>query len=271
MTARVMGARAALHMWEEPCISGSRGSGTVFFSGCTLGCVYCQNQPIAAGKMGKAVSLEHLAEIFLQLQEQGAANINLVTAGHFAPQTAYALRLAKKQGLRLPVVYNSGGYESIEALEILKDLVDVWLPDFKYMDPQLAKQYSHAEDYPTAAKKAIAWMARQAGPCRFDKEGYAVGGVIVRHLILPGHTRDSLKILQYLHQQYGERIYISIMNQYTPLPHVKPYPELNRRVTKREYQKVLDGALELGITCGFFQEGETAEESFIPLFDCRGI
>ena len=271
MTAEVMGARAALHMWEEPCISGARGSGAVFFSGCSLGCVFCQNRPIAAGEVAKPVPLSRLTEIFLELQEQGAANINLVTAGHFAPQTAWALAEAKRRGLRIPVVYNSSGYESKEALETLGDLVDVWLPDFKYMDPGLSKKYSHAEDYPRTACQAVDWMARRAGLCEFDEEGYVQKGVIVRHLILPGHTKDSMAVLKYLHERYGDSIYISIMNQYTPLPQVEAYPELARRVTKREYEKVLDYALELGISNGFFQEGETARESFIPLFDYEGL
>lgn len=271
MSAEVMGARAALHMWEEPCISGTKGSGTVFFSGCTLGCVFCQNRPIARGEVGKSISRQRLCEIFLELQAKGAANINLVTAGHFAPQTAAALRMARDRGLKIPVVYNSSGYESLKALEILGDVVDVWLPDFKYMDPGLAKKYSRAEDYPEAAMAAVDWMVRQAGPCVFDSEGYVVRGVIVRHLILPGHTKDSRAILRYLHERYKEEIWISIMNQYTPLSHVEKYPELNRRVTKREYGKVLDEALELGIVNGFFQEGETAKDSFIPLFDYEGI
>lgn len=271
MTAEVMGARAALHMWEEPCISGARGSGAVFFSGCSLGCVFCQNRPIAAGEVAKPVPLSRLTEIFLELQEQGAANINLVTAGHFAPQTAWALAEAKRRGLRIPVVYNSSGYESKEALETLGDLVDVWLPDFKYMDPGLSKKYSHAEDYPRTACQAVDWMVRRAGLCEFDEEGYVQKGVIVRHLILPGHTKDSMAVLKYLHERYEDSIYISIMNQYTPLPQVEVYPELTRRVTKREYEKVLDYALELGISNGFFQEGETARESFIPLFDYEGL
>lgn len=272
MSAEVMGARAALHMWEEPCISGTKGSGTVFFSGCTLGCVFCQNRPIAGGEVGKPISRQRLCEIFLELQAKGAANINLVTAGHFAPQTAAALKMARDRGLKIPVVYNSSGYEGLEALEILGDVVDVWLPDFKYMDPGLAKKYSRAEDYPEAAMAAVDWMVRQAGPCVFDSEGYVVRGVIVRHLILPGHTKDSRAILRYLHERYGEKIWISIMNQYTPLSHVvEKYPELNRRVTKREYGKVLDEAMELGIVNGFFQEGETAKDSFIPLFDYEGI
>ncbi|CCZ32427.1 radical SAM domain protein [Firmicutes bacterium CAG:646] len=271
MGVAVQGARAALHMWEEPCISGKKGSGAIFFSGCTLKCVFCQNREIAEGKYGKEISSQRLTEIFLELQGKGAANINLVTAGHFVVPVKEALLRAKEQGLAIPVIYNSGGYERVETLRFLEPVVDVWMPDFKYMDGRLAREYSKAEDYPQTAKKALEEMVRQAGECRFDKEGYIQKGVIVRHLILPGHTRDSMEILSYLHKTYGEHIYISVMNQYTPLPQVKDLEPLNRKVTRREYRRVLDFALELGIEQGYFQEGETAKESFIPLFDYEGL
>lgn len=271
MGVAVQGARAALHMWEEPCISGKKGSGAIFFSGCTLKCVFCQNWEMAEGKYGKEISSQRLTEIFLELQGKGAANINLVTAGHFVVPVKEALLRAKEQGLAIPVIYNSGGYERVETLRFLEPVVDVWLPDFKYMDGRLAREYSKAEDYPQTAKKALEEMVRQAGECRFDKEGYIQKGVIVRHLILPGHTRDSMEILSYLHKTYGEHIYISVMNQYTPLPQVKDLEPLNRKVTRREYRRVLDFALELGIEQGYFQEGETAKESFIPLFDYEGL
>ena len=271
MGVAVQGARAALHMWEEPCISGKKGSGAIFFSGCTLKCVFCQNREIAEGKYGKEIFSQRLTEIFLELQGKGAANINLVTAGHFVVPVKEALLRAKEQGLAIPVIYNSGGYERVETLRFLEPVVDVWLPDFKYMDGRLAREYSKAEDYPQTAKKALEEMVRQAGECRFDKEGYIQKGVIVRHLILPGHTRDSMEILSYLHKTYGEHIYISVMNQYTPLPQVKDLEPLNRKVTRREYRRVLDFALELGIEQGYFQEGETAKESFIPLFDYEGL
>ena len=271
MGVAVQGARAALHMWEEPCISGKKGSGAIFFSGCTLKCVFCQNREIAEGKYGKEISSQRLTEIFLELQGKGAANINLVTAGHFVVPVKEALLRAKEQGLAIPVIYNSGGYERVETLRFLEPVVNVWLPDFKYMDGRLAREYSKAEDYPQTAKKALEEMVRQAGECRFDKEGYIQKGVIVRHLILPGHTRDSMEILSYLHKTYGEHIYISVMNQYTPLPQVKDLEPLNRKVTRREYRRVLDFALDLGIEQGYFQEGETAKESFIPLFDYEGL
>ena len=271
MDSTVRGARAALHMWEEPCISGEKGSGAVFFSGCTLGCVFCQNRQIADGTCGKEISVERLSDIFLELQEKGAANINLVTASHFVLPVIPALEYAKSRGLKIPVVYNTGGYEKVETLRMLEGIVDVWLPDFKYMDSKLSEKYSRAKDYPEVAARALEEMVRQAGNCIFDEAGYIQKGVIVRHLILPGHTEDSKAVLQYLYETYKNKIYISVMNQYTPLPHTADMPPLNRRVTKREYDRVLDYALSLGIEQGYFQEGETAEESFIPLFDYEGL
>lgn len=265
-------ARASLHMWEEPCISGTAGSGTVFFSGCNLRCIFCQNYHIALGEAGREISTKHLAEIFLSLQAQGANNINLVTPTHFVPQILLALQSAKEHGLTIPIVYNSSGYESTETLRLLEGYVDIYLPDFKYMDPALSLKYSHAQDYFTKAKESLAEMVRQAGSPVFDPAtGLMKGGVIVRHLLLPGHTKDSKKILRYLHTTYGNQIFISIMNQYTPLPQVKELPELNRRVSPAEYERVLDFALRIGIENGFFQEGETASDSFIPEFDERGL
>lgn len=271
MDSTVRGARAALHMWEEPCISGEKGSGAVFFSGCTLGCVFCQNRQIADGTCGKEISVERLSDIFLELQEKGAANINLVTASHFVLPVIPALEYAKSRGLKIPVVYNTGGYEKVETLRMLEGIVDVWLPDFKYMDSKLSEKYSRAKDYPEVAARALEEMVRQAGNCIFDEAGYIQKGVIVRHLILPGHTEDSKAVLQYLYETYKNKIYISVMNQYTPLPHTADMPPLNRKVTKREYDRVLAYALSLGIEQGYFQEGETAEESFIPLFDYEGL
>ncbi len=271
MDARVTLARASLHMWEEPCISGKKGSGAVFFSGCPLGCIFCQNRDIASARAGRAVTVEHLAHIFLDLQDQGAANLNLVTGVHFVPQIIEALDLAREQGLSLPVVYNSGGYEKKETLGLLSGYVDVYLPDFKYMDASLAARFSHAADYPEAAREAVSEMVRQTGPCVFDEEGYIRKGTIVRHLILPGHTKDSCRILDYLLKTYGDDIYISLMNQYTPMSRSFPWHELNRKLTRREYEKVLTYALEHGLTNGFFQEGETARESFIPPFDLTGV
>lgn len=271
MDSTLRAARAALHMWEEPCISGEKGSGAVFFSGCGLRCCYCQNHEIAIGSQGKEITAMRLADIFMELEQKGAANINLVTGAQYIPQIIAALEKAKARGMSLPVVYNSSGYEKVPSLQLLKGYVDIYLPDFKYMEAELAARYSHAPDYPETAKKAIQEMIGQTGSCSFGKDGYLKKGTIVRHLILPGHTRNSIEVLRYLHSEYGNRIYISIMNQYTPVCFQEKYPELNRKVTRREYDKVLKEAIGLGIENGFFQEGKTAQESFIPAFDCEGV
>lgn len=271
MDSRVYVARAALHMWEEPCISGEKGSGAVFFSGCCLRCCFCQNREIAEGKTGKEISVQRLSDIFLELQQKGAANLNLVTAGHYLPQVLEALDLAREKGLRLPVVYNCGGYEDVQALKLLEGYVDVYLPDFKYLDRSFAQALSKAPDYPETAIQAIREMIRQTGPCVFDEEGYIRRGTIVRHLILPGHTRNSKAVLQYLKETYGDTIYVSIMNQYTPVWKQEHFLELNRKVTKREYEKVLEEALSLKLEHAYIQEGDTADESFIPPFDLEGV
>lgn len=271
MDSRIYAARAALHMWEEPCISGEKGSGAVFFSGCGLRCIFCQNREIAIGKDGKEISVEKLGEIFLNLEKQGAANINLVTGAHYVPQIREALSIAKEKGLSVPVVYNSSGYEKVETLKLLEGYVDVYLPDFKYMEASLAEAFSNAPDYPERAKEAVEEMVRQTGNCVFNEEGYIEKGTIVRHLILPGHTVNSKKVLDYLHNTYGNKIFISIMNQYTPVYEQKVYKELNRKVTEREYKKVLDHALEIGVENGFWQTGDTAKESFIPSFNYEGL
>lgn len=283
MTDRLKVARAALHMWEEPCISGERGSGAVFFSGCTLRCVFCQNYKIAAAKVGKYITVDELADIMLRLQDNQANNINLVTPTHYAGQIAEALIKAKDRGLKIPVVYNTSAYENVDTLKIMDGLVDVYLPDFKYMDGKLALKYSNAENYPETAKAALREMVRQVGnPDMYGdddtlvKEGYVESGimkkgVIVRHLILPGYTKESRNVIKYLYDTYKDDIYISIMNQYTPLEHVKAYKELCRKVTKKEYDKVVDYAIDIGVTNAFIQEGGTAKESFIPEFDFTGL
>ena len=264
-------ARAALHMWEEPCISGEKGSGAVFFTGCGLRCCFCQNRDIAIGKSGKEITVDRLSDIFLELEEKGAANINLVTAVQYIPQIIVALEKARKKGFHLPVVYNSSGYEEVSTIKSLEGYVDVYLPDFKYAEPELAAAYSNAPEYPKIAGMAIDEMVRQTGACIFDNEGYMIKGTMVRHLILPAHTKNSIKVMEYLYETYGDKIYISIMNQYTPVYKQEKYKELNRKVTAREYEKVLDAALKLGISNGFFQEGDTAKESFIPAFDYEGV
>lgn len=270
-TDQIMAARAALHMWEEPCISGTRGSGTVFLSGCSLRCVFCQNTSIASGQIGKPISIERLSEIFLELQKQNAANINLVTPTHFVPQIAAALDLAKEQGLSIPVVYNCSGYETVETLRKMEKYVDIYLPDFKYMSPVLSAKYSHAPDYFEVAKNAVEEMVRQTGECQFDDDGMMKRGTIVRHLVMPGYIKDSMKVVEYLYTTYKDRIYISLMNQYTPLKRAADYPEINRRLTTYEYDKVVSYAISLGIVNGYIQKGKTAKESFIPAFDYQGI
>lgn len=271
-------ARAAAHFWEEPCLSGQRGSGTVFFSGCSLGCVFCQNREISRPSPGrplpgKPVSPGRLAEIFLELQERGVHNINLVTPSHFAPQIAAALRQARRLGLILPVVYNSGGYDRPETLALLDGQVNIYLPDFKYWSGELAGRYSKAPDYPAAARQAIAEMYRQVGPPRFDSQGMMTGGLMVRLLLLPGCLEDAKAVLSYLFSTYANGIFYSVMNQYTPPPSadLAPYPELSRPVASWEYEALLDYAEELGIENAFIQEGGAVSESFIPAFDGSGL
>ncbi len=270
-TEEVVVARAALHFWEEPCISGDEGSGTVFFSGCALGCIYCQNYNIANNKIGKIISIERLAEIFLELQEELANNINLVTPSHYILQIIEALDIARKKGFQLPVVYNSSGYEKVESLALLENYIDVYLPDFKYYDSGPATKYSNCPDYFTYASKAIKEMVRQVGTPVFNTKGVLEKGVIVRHLCLPGYLEDSKKIIKYLYETFGGTIYISIMNQYTPLKNVEDFPEINRTITEDEYNELIDYAIELGVENGFIQEGDTASESFIPQFDEEGV
>lgn len=247
-------------------ISGAHGSGTVFFSGCPLGCVYCQNRKISNGENGVAVTTEELTHIYLKLQEMGANNINLVTPTHYALAVRESVLDAKKRGLQLPIVYNTGGYEKVETLKMLEGIVDIYLPDFKYFGSEISARYSDAPDYFEVAKKAMDEMKRQAGEPVVEN-GLMKRGVIVRHLVLPGYTEDSKKVIRYLYETYGDSIYLSIMNQYTPLENVKDYPEINRRITEEEYDEVVDFAIGLGVENAFIQEGETAEESFIPDFE----
>ena len=272
-TAEIVAARAALHMWEEPCISGDAGSGAVFFSGCSMGCIFCQNHNIAEAKAGKIITIERLSQIFLELQGEGAANINLVTPTHYVPQIIEALEMARKAGLDLPVVYNTSGYEKVETLRRLNGYVDVYLPDFKYLDPEHAKKYSGAEDYPEVAKAALEEMVRQTGNPVFNDAGIMTKGVIVRHLLLPGCLRDARRIVKYLYETYGDQIYMSLMNQYTPLDTLnrEKYPELAKKVTKKAYDVLVDYAIDLGVEQAFIQEGETAKESFIPDFSYEGV
>ena len=264
-------ARAALHFWEEPCISGDAGSGAVFFSGCPLHCVFCQNENIANGTVGKEIALERLVDIFLELQEKRANNINLVTPGHFVPQIVKALDQARREGLTLPVVYNTSSYETVDTIKMLEGYVDIYLPDFKYMDSTLSAMYSRAKDYPSVAKQALSEMVRQQPDVVIDDAtGLIQKGVIVRQLLLPGHVNDAKAVLKYLYDTYHDHVYISMMSQFTPIA-LKDYPEINRTVTRREYERLVDYALEIGITNAFIQEGDVAKDSFIPAFDCEGV
>lgn len=261
-------ARAALHMWEEPIISGERGSGTVFFSGCSLRCVFCQNSEISRGIAGKTVDSKRIAEIMLELQGKGAHNINFVTPTHFAPTVRESVILARKAGLTVPIVYNTSSYDTLDTLRSLEGIVDVYLPDLKYYLPKTARLFSLAEDYPAVAKAAIAEMVRQC-PLPEIKNGIMKRGVIVRILLLPGHVAEAKLSLKYLFDTYGDGIYISLMSQYTPMKNSKP--PLDRRVTRAEYCDLVDYAERLGVKNGFTQEFGVAEESFIPPFDNTGV
>ena len=264
-------ARAALHFWEEPCISGEEGSGTVFFSGCTMGCIFCQNREISRGEAGLEISVERLAEIFIELSEKGANNINLVTPMHYAPSIISALDIAKSKGLDLPIVWNTGGWELRDSVAAVKDHADIWLTDLKYFDSALGEKFSRAQNYFEIASAALDQMVFQTGEPSFDDRGMMKKGVIVRHLMLPGHLDDTKNVLRYLHETYGDKIWISIMNQYTPLCSDERYPELFRSVSDEEYDEAIDFACELGIENAFVQEGGTVGESFIPPFDLEGV
>ena len=271
VSSEIMVARAALHYWEEPCISGKRGSGAVFFSGCSLHCVFCQNREISDGKAGKVISKERLSDIFIELAGKGANNINLVTPGQYIPDIVWAVNDAKSRGMKLPIIYNTSGYENVTELKLLEGIVDVYLPDFKYMDSTLSAMYSRAKDYPSVAKQALSEMVRQQPDVVIDDStGLIQKGVIVRQLLLPGHVNDAKAVLKYLYDTYHDHVYISMMSQFTPIA-LKDYPEINRTVTRREYERLVDYALEIGITNAFIQEGDVAKDSFIPEFDCEGV
>ena len=304
MGRKIRAARASLHQWEEPCISGKTGSGTVFFAGCSLGCIYCQNAAISfSGRTRRQpdrksseekpsleeirpedfpeISEERLSGIFLELQRKGASNINLVTAAHFVPQVVLALLKVKNSvsewngdngnQLRIPVVYNTSGYELPETIDLMEGLTDIYLPDFRYLSPDLAREYSQAADYPEYAARALERMVRQVGTPVFSDDGMMKRGVIVRVLLLPGHVAEACRIVDYLYQTYGNDIYISLLNQYTPMPAVKNNKLLGRKVTAREYSRLVDHAISIGIVNGYIQEGGTAAESFIPSFNGEGI
>ena len=271
VSSEIKVARAALHYWEEPCISGKRGSGAVFFSGCSLHCVFCQNRAISDGKEGKVISKERLSDIFIELADKGANNINLVTPGQYIPDIVWAVNDAKSRGMKLPIIYNTSGYENVTELKLLEGIVDVYLPDFKYMDNMLSARNSRAKDYPSVAKQALSEMVRQQPDVVIDDAtGLIQKGVIVRQLLLPGHVNDAKVVLKYLYDTYHDHVYISMMSQFTPIA-LKDYPEINRTVTRREYERLVDYAIKIGITNAFIQEGDVAKDSFIPAFDCEGV
>lgn len=264
-------ARAALHFWEEPCLSGSRGSGAVFFTGCPLHCVYCQNKAVSDAQNGKAITPERLSEIFLELQAQGAHNINLVTGVQYIPHIISALTHAKQNGLNIPIVYNSGGYEKTQTLKMLDGLIDIYLPDIKTLNELTARRYYHAPDYPQTALSAAEEMFRQTGAVQTDDDGIMKKGVIIRHLVLPNHTEEALDVIDAVYDRYGDNVYLSLMNQYTPMPHTEGFAELVRGVDESEYERVTDYAWGRGITRCFVQDSGSSGEAFIPEFDGTGV
>lgn len=270
-TSQMKAARAALHMWEEPCISGTNGSGTIFFSGCTLKCCFCQNYSISSDGFGAEISVKRLSHIFLELQEKGAHNINLVTATQYLPSVLEALDLARSF-LSIPVVFNCSGYERVEVIEALKGYVDIFLPDMKYYSSNLSKRYSKAPDYFNAASRAILQMIKQTGTPSFDNNGLMTKGVIIRHMVMPSHRDDSILLLHWMKEQLPENQYqISLLSQYTPFYQSQSYPEINRRITSYEYNKVVDCAIELGLVNGYMQKRSSAKEEYTPPFDLEGI
>ena len=264
-------ARAALHYWEEPCISGTKGSGTVFFSFCNLGCLFCQNYRVSRGKVSQVVSRGRLAAIFLELQNQGAHNLNLVTPTHYLPDIIPALNLAKEKGFNLPVVYNSGGYESLETLEALGEIVDVFLPDLKFASATTAKELANAPDYFPVATSAIKQMAQLIGSCEFDQEGLVKRGLIVRHLVLPGKLEESRTILKWIKNELPEWVMVSLMGQYLPVGKAVNHPQLGRKLTTAEYGEIVDYLEKIGLENGYVQELSSASDVFIPKFDLTGV
>ncbi len=264
-------AKAFLHKWEEPSISGERGSGTVFFSGCNLKCIFCQNHNISHNNFGREISVEKLAGIFIRLQEDGAHNINLVTPTHFTVQIREALEKARTSGLSIPVVYNSNGYDSLEGLTFMEGMIDVYLPDIKYFSPETSLKYAAASDYFEAASAAVCEMLRQVGTPVLDADGIMQRGLMIRHLILPGKAEESIRILKWIKSELGSDIYISLMSQYTPMFNSSKCPEIDRRITSREYSRVVDCLYKLGLENGYVQERSSATEEYTPDFNLEGV
>ena len=270
-TDKVKVARSALHYFEEPSISGTNGSGTIFFSNCNLKCCYCQNKKISTDGFGKEISIERLSEMMLELEEKHANNINLVTPTHYVPSIIEAIKLARSKGLSIPIVYNTSGYENVETLKLLEGYIDIYLTDFKYFDNKLSKDLSKCSNYFEVASKALDEMYKQTGKNKFNKDGLMTKGIIVRCLVLPTKSNDTKKIINYLYKKYQDNIYLSIMNQYTPVNFIKEYPYLNKTISDEEYNDVIDYAIDLGIKNAYMQEGGTCSESFIPSFDLEGV
>ena len=270
-TDKVKVARSALHYFEEPSISGSNGSGTIFFSNCNLKCCYCQNKEISTDGFGKEITIERLSEMMLELEEKHANNINLVTPTHYVPSIIEAIKIARSKGLSIPIVYNTSGYESVETLKLLDGYIDIYLTDFKYFDNKLGKDLSKCSNYFEVASKALDEMYRQTGKNKFNDNGLMTKGIIVRCLVLPTKSDDAKKIIDYLYKKYQDNIYLSIMNQYTPVNYIKDYIFLNKTVSEDEYNDVIEYAIDLGIKNAYMQEGGTCSESFIPSFDLEGV
>mgnify|MGYP002543543483 FL=1 len=267
--AKIKVALASVHMWEEPCISGENGSGTIFFSHCNMGCIYCQNYKISKG-YGKEISVKRFKEICLELQSKNVNNINLVTPTHYTPLIKKGLLKAKEEGLTIPIVYNTSSYENVDTIKMMNNIVDIYLADLKYYDDTYARKYSNAPNYFNYATMAIDEMYKQVGKPKFNKKGIMKKGLIVRVLLLPNRVEDAKKIIKYLHDKYDDNIFISIMNQYTPVKKLK-YDELNRKVQDSEYDELINYACDIGVVNAYIQEGETQKESFIPNFNKTGI
>ncbi|MBR3766796.1 MAG: radical SAM protein [Clostridia bacterium] len=260
--------RAGLHFWEEPCISGLGGSGTVFFSGCNMGCIFCQNMELSRGKVGKEVSVKRLREIFYELIEDGADNINLVTPSHFVPEIVKALSAEK---LPVPVVYNTSSYEEVQTLRMLEGLIDIYIPDLKYIDSSISKAFSGASDYAEKAIPAIKEMYRQVGEAVIDEDGMLLKGIIIRHLVLPGYLNNTYDVIDAVTENFSSGVLFSLMSQYTPPKKELKFPSLNRRLTSKEYEKAVDYMYLSGIENGFLQELSSAKEEYTPDFDLSGV
>ena len=268
---KVKVARAALHFWEEPPISKDNGSGTVFFSYCNFNCVFCQNHDISQESAGAEISINRLAEIFLELQDKGANNINLVTLTHFVPQIIEALKIAKANGLKLPILYNTNSYDSLETIKMLDGYIDVYLPDFKYFNDKYAIKYSKVNNYASNAVQVIDEMLKQVGTPKFNSNGCITKGVIIRHLMLPGLLFDSKKVVDLIFNRYGDDVYISLMNQYVPMFKACDYPEINKPLNPKHYDSLVTYAADLGVTKGFIQEEGTNTTEYTPSFNLEGV